>query len=186
MAVFAHSFSCECGFFWGWVWKGGSWLRYKFNRLWLTTLEIDSNVILPRAKTMKLQLFVSLVYGAFLPSDNIPWKAYKRKFIKIQFFCRSSVQLFIREHCLCHTKSLITVFASWPLSKNNFRKKLDWLTFFFKWLECGIRSSVVTIDEPIFGRRKRDLYRAGDETLLDENEIEISDAKMRADTRVRV
>lgn len=65
--------------------------------------------------------------GAFLPSDNIPWKAYK---------------------------------------------------------QCGIRSSVVTIDEPIFGRRKRDLYRAGDETILDENEIEISDDKIRADTRI--
>ena len=44
---------------------------------------------------------------------------------------------------------------------------------------------MVTIDEPIFGRRKRDLYRAGDETILDENEIEISDDKIRADTRVR-
>ena len=128
MAVFAHSFSCECGFFWGWVWKGGSWLRYKFNRLWLTTLEIDSNVILPRAKTMKLQLFVSLVYGAFLPSDNIPWKAYKRKFIKIQLFAAPVFNcLYVNTACVIQNP--LSLF----LLRDRFRKIIsaknltDWL-----------------------------------------------------------
>lgn len=48
-------------------------------------------------------------------------------------------------------------------------------------LECGIRSSVVTIDEPIFGRRKRDLTNDMNE-WMDPNEIAIE--PMRSDTRV--
>ena len=44
-----------------------------------------------------------------------------------------------------------------------------------------MRPSVKTIDEPIFGRRKRDF----DEIVLDENEIDFrSDGPMQADTRV--
>ena len=66
---------------------------------------------------MKLQLFVSLVYGAFLPSDNIPWKAYKRKFIKIQFF---AAQVF---NCLyVNTACVIQNPLSLFLLRDRFRK----------------------------------------------------------------
>lgn len=79
---------------------------------------------------------VAVANGAFLPSDNIPWKAYKK---------------------------------------------------------CGVRPNVQTIDEPTFGRRKReldwleygnDLNKIGNiEEHIDLLSREKRD-KMRADTRV--
>ena len=80
---------------------------------------------------------MAVANGAFLPSDNIPWKAYKK---------------------------------------------------------CGVRPNVQTIDEPTFGRRKRDfdwleygndLNKIGNiEEHIDLLSREKRD-KMRADTRVR-
>lgn len=74
------------------------------------------------------QLFslITVASGAFLPSDNIPWKAYK---------------------------------------------------------QCGIRSKVKTIDEPIFGRRKRDSLDS--DWFNSENEFDLDRvARSAADTRI--
>ena len=75
---------------------------------------------------------MAVANGAFLPSDNIPWKAYKK---------------------------------------------------------CGVRPNVQTIDEPTFGRRKRDFdWLEYGNDLNGKEHIDLLSRekrdKMRADTRV--
>ena len=56
--------------------------RYKFNRALFNRSKCYSGVVKNAILVMKLQLLVSLTYGAFLPSDNVPWKAYKSKWLE--------------------------------------------------------------------------------------------------------
>ena len=102
----------------------------------------NSNLSFKKASTPKLKMKSSMLIGgmmavangAFLPSDNIPWKAYKK---------------------------------------------------------CGVRPNVQTIDEPTFGRRKREfdwLEYGNDLNGNIEEHIDLLSRekrdKMRADTRV--